>query len=110
MARLLTGPLSNRGDATEAERNASRAVTEGRAALGDLLGADPQGVIFGRSMTELTFHLARTLAKDWRPGDEIVVSRLDHDANVRPWVIAAERAGVGVRWVGFDLETTELQP
>ena len=64
MARLLTGPLSNRGDATEAERNASRAVTEGRAALGDLLGADPQGVIFGRSMTELTFHLARTLAKD----------------------------------------------
>ncbi len=109
MAGLLTGPLSNRGTATEAERNADRAVTEGRAALADLLGADPQGVIFGRSMTELTFHLARTLAKDWRPGDEIVVSRLEHDANVRPWMIAAERAGVAVRWVGFDVRTTELE-
>jgi cysteine desulfurase family protein (TIGR01976 family) len=110
MGRVLTGPLANRGKATEAERNAERAVTEGRAALGDLLGADPRGIIFGRSMTELTFHLARTLAKDWRAGDEVVVSRLDHDANVRPWVIAAERAGVRVRWVGFDIRTAELEP
>jgi cysteine desulfurase family protein (TIGR01976 family) len=110
MGRLLTGPLSNRGKATEAERNAERAVTEGRAALADLLGADPAGIIFGRSMTELTFHLSRAIAKDWRPGEEIVVSRLDHDANVRPWVIAAERAGVRVRWVGFDVGTGELEP
>jgi cysteine desulfurase family protein (TIGR01976 family) len=110
MTRVLTGPLANRGQATEAERNAERAVIEGRAALGDLLRADPQGIIFGRSMTELTFHLARTLAKDWQPGEEIVVSRLDHDANVRPWVIAAERAGVRVRWVGFQVGTGELEP
>ena len=57
-----------------------------RAALADLLGADPRGVVFGRSATQLTFDLARTLANGWGPGDEVVVTRLDHDANVRPWV------------------------
>jgi cysteine desulfurase family protein (TIGR01976 family) len=106
----LTGPLSNRGTATQAERNAEEAVAHGRAALADLLGADPGGVIFGRSMTQHTFDLARTLARDWGPGDEVVVTRLDHDANVRPWVIAAERAGATVRFADFDPETGELEP
>ena len=110
ISRLLTGPLSNRGRLTVAERNADRAVTEGRAAVADFLNADPQGVIFGRSMTALTFELARTMAKDWGPGDEVVVSRLDHDGNVRPWVIAAEAVGARVRWVGFDPATGELDP
>lgn len=110
MSRLLAGPLSNRGGVTVAERNADRAVTEGRAAVADFLGADPHGVVFGRSMTALTFDLARTMAKNWRPGDEVVVSRLDHDANVRPWVIAAAPAGVTVRWVAFDPATGELDP
>ncbi len=105
---VLTGPLSNRGRQTVAERNADRAVTEGRAALADFLNADPSGVIFGRSMTALTFELARTMAKDWRPGDEVVVSRLDHDGNVRPWVTAAEAVGARVRWVEFDVATGEL--
>jgi cysteine desulfurase family protein (TIGR01976 family) len=59
-------------------------------------------------MTALTFDLARTLAQDWGPGDEVVVSRLDHDANIRPWVVAAERAGATVRWLGFDPATAEL--
>ena len=108
--RLLTGPLSNRGRLTLAERNADGAVTEGRAAVADFLNADPQGVIFGRSMTALTFELARTMAKDWGPDDEVVVSRLDHDGNVRPWVIAAEAVGARVRWVGFDPATGELDP
>jgi cysteine desulfurase family protein (TIGR01976 family) len=110
ISRLLVGPLSNRGRTTVAERNADRAVTEGRAALADFLNADPRGVVFGRSMTALTFELARAMAKGWRPGDEVVVTRLEHDANVRPWVIAAEGAGVDVRWVGFDAATGELDP
>jgi cysteine desulfurase family protein (TIGR01976 family) len=59
-------------------------------------------------MTALTFDVSRTLARTWRPDDEVVVTRLDHDANIRPWVVAAERAGVTVRWVGFDRETAEL--
>ena len=61
--------------------------------MADLLGADPRGVVFGRSATQLTFDLSRTLAAGWGPGDEVVVTRLDHDANVRPWVRAAEAPG-----------------
>jgi cysteine desulfurase family protein (TIGR01976 family) len=101
-------PLANRGVSTRAERNAEEIVGHCRGALGDLLNADPDGVIFGRSMTALTFDLSRTLSTTWRSGDEIVVSHLDHDANVRPWVIAAERTGVVVRWADFDPATGEL--
>ena len=59
-------------------------------------------------MTTLTFHFADALSAGWKPGDEVVVSALDHDANVRPWVLAAERAGATVRWAEFDTETGEL--
>jgi cysteine desulfurase family protein (TIGR01976 family) len=110
MHRTLARPLSNRGDVTAAERNADDVVRAARTALADLLGADPSGVVFGRSMTALTFDFARTLARRWAPGDEVIVSRLDHDANVRPWVIAAERAGASVRWADFDPATGELPP
>lgn len=106
----LVSPIANRGSVTAAERTAEQAVTDARTALADLLGGQPDGIVFGRSMTQLTFDLARTLAQGWRPGDEVVVSRLDHDANVRPWVIAAERAGATVRFADFDPETTELRP
>ncbi|MFP5020223.1 cysteine desulfurase-like protein [Pseudonocardia phyllosphaerae] len=108
VAGALTSPLANRGTVTPGERAADAVVTGARAAMADLLGADPRGIVFGRSATALTFDLARTLAATWEPGDEVVVTRLDHDANIRPWVLAAEAAGVTVRWLGFDPETTEL--
>lgn len=108
VAGALTSPLANRGTITSGERSADAIVLAARAAMADLLGADPRGIVFGRSMTALTFDLARTLAATWSPGDEIVVTRLDHDANIRPWVIAAEAAGVTVRWLDFDPDTTEL--
>lgn len=101
-------PLSNRGHMTTAARNAEEIVVQCRRALADLTNADPDEVIFGRSMTALTFGLARTLSTQWEPGDEVVVTRLDHDANVRPWVIAAAAAGAVVRWVDFDPATSEL--
>ena len=104
----MVRPLSNRGNNTAAERNAEEIVVQCRLAIGELLNADPDAVIFGRSMTALTFDLSRTLSAQWRPGDEIVVTRLDHDANVRPWVLAAARAGAEVRWVDFDPATSEL--
>ncbi|MCU1538316.1 MAG: cysteine desulfurase-like protein [Humibacillus sp.] len=110
VADTLTSAISNRGTVTPAERRADRVVTEARSAMADLVGLDPAGVVFGRSSTELTFHLARTLATGWGEGDEVVVSRLDHDANIRPWVIAAEAAGATVRWAEFDAETGELTP
>ena len=59
-------------------------------------------------MTTLTFMLADTLSRSWGPGDEIVVTSLDHDANIRPWVLAAERAGATVRWAEFDVDSGEL--
>jgi len=110
VADTLTGPLANRGTVTSAERNAERVVGAARAALGDLLGVDPRGVVFGRSMTQLTMDISRTLARGWRPGDEVVVTRLDHDANVRPWLLAAQGAGAAVRFADFDPETGELDP
>jgi cysteine desulfurase family protein (TIGR01976 family) len=108
VAGALTAGLSNRGTVTDAERRADEIVTGARAAVADLLGADPRGVVFGRSMTQLTFDFARTLSRGWGPGDEVVVTRLDHDANIRPWVLAAERAGATVRWLDFDPDTAEL--
>jgi cysteine desulfurase family protein (TIGR01976 family) len=108
VADLLVSPIANRGRITAAERLADDTVLGARQALADLLGADPGGIVFGRSATQLTFDVSRTLAEGWGPGDEVVVTRLDHDANVRPWVIAAERAGATVRWLPFDPGTSEL--
>jgi cysteine desulfurase family protein (TIGR01976 family) len=108
VAETLTSSIANRGRVTVAERLADDTVLAARSAMADLLGADPGGIVFGRSATQLTFDLARTLATGWGPGDEVVVSRLDHDANVRPWVLAAEAAGATVRWIGFDTATGEL--
>ena len=108
VASTMTSAVSNRGTVTASERRADSIVRTARDAMGDLLGADPGGIVFGRSATELTFHLARTFAQGWGPGDEIVVSRLDHDANVRPWVLAADAVGATVRWLEFDPASGEL--
>ena len=110
VADTLTSAIANRGTVTVAEQRAEAVVQDARAAMGDLLNLDPRGIVFGRSATELTFQLARTLSAGWGPGDEVVVTRLDHDANVRPWVIAAEHVGATVRWVEFDPATGELTP
>ncbi|MGW0133557.1 cysteine desulfurase-like protein [Streptomyces sp. NPDC003299] len=108
IADALARPLSNRGQYSLGERNAEAIVVGARQAMADLLGADPAGIVFGRSATQLTYDVARTLAASWAPGDEVVVTRLDHDANIRPWVQAAERVGATVRWAGFDPDTGEL--
>lgn len=104
----LTSAVANRGDVTPAERRADAIVLAARAAIADLLNADAQGIVFGRSMTQLTYDVSRALAETWRPGDEVVVTRLDHDANVRPWVQAAQAAGAQVRFADFDPVTGEL--
>ncbi|MGW3117795.1 cysteine desulfurase-like protein [Streptomyces sp. NPDC001107] len=108
IADAMSHPLSNRGQVAEGERNADAIVTGARRAMADLLGADPSGIVFGRSATQLTYEFSRTLAKTWQPGDEVVVTRLDHDANIRPWVQAAAAVGATVRWADFDPATGEL--
>jgi len=108
IAGTITAAIANRGTVTAAERRADSVVNEARQAVADLLGATPDGVVFGRSMTQLTYDISRALAKQWSAGDEVVVTRLDHDANIRPWVRAAEVAGATVRWAPFDPATGEL--
>ena len=108
ISKAITQATSNRGTVTLSERNADECVLGYRSAVSDLLNCDPRGVIYGRSWTQLTYDLSRTLAKQWGPNDEIIVSRLDHDSNIRPWIQAAEARGTKVLWAEFDRATGEL--
>src|SRR4051812_25892900 len=84
VASALTAPMANRGRVTRAERNADDVVLAARQAVADLLGGEPAGVVFGRSATQLAYDFSRVLSAGWGPGDEVVVTRLDHHANGRP--------------------------
>ncbi|HYZ53656.1 MAG TPA: cysteine desulfurase-like protein [Streptosporangiaceae bacterium] len=108
VAATARGGIGNDGGAFPASQRASAIVAECRQAVADLVGGRPDGVILGPNMTTLTYRLAGALSATWQPGDEVVVSRLDHDANVRPWVQAARRAGATVRWADVDISTGEL--
>src|SRR6266567_760586 len=100
--------LGNAGGAFPASARAV-VITDGfRQAVADLVGGEPAGVVLGPNMTTLTYRLAAALAGTWQAGDEVIVSRLDHDANVRPWAQAAARVGVVVRWAEVDAATGEL--
>ena len=108
IADAYRGGLGNAHGTFAASRRSDGIVTECRSAVADLVGGVPDGVFLGPNMTTLTYRLARTLSRTWRPGDEIVVSRLDHDANIRPWVQAAADTGITVRWADVDLPAGEL--
>jgi cysteine desulfurase family protein (TIGR01976 family) len=108
IADAYRGGLGNVGGAFPASHRSDGIVAECRAAIADLVGGQPGGVIVGPNMTTLTYRLAYALSKDWQVGDEIVLSTLDHDANVRPWLQVAQRAGVTVRWAEVDTVTGEL--
>jgi cysteine desulfurase family protein (TIGR01976 family) len=79
------------------------------AAAADLLGAEPGDIAFGPNMTSLTFSVSRALGRTWQAGDEVIVTRLDHDANVAPWLLAARDAGAVVRWLDIDPEAGTLR-
>src|SRR5262245_26082685 len=93
IAAVTRGAVANKTMAFAPGRRAYGIVEEARAAVADLVGGVGARVVFGPSATALTYQVARTLGDTWREGDEVVVSRLDHDANVRPWVQVAGRAG-----------------
>ena len=108
MAGAYRVGLGNSGGAFPASRRSDMITAECRRSVADLTGGRAEGVILGPNMTTLTYRLARTLATGWGPGDEVVVTRLDHDANVRPWVQAAARAGAGVRFADVQLPEGDL--
>jgi cysteine desulfurase family protein (TIGR01976 family) len=107
-AFMRSGDNANHGGAFAAAHATDACVAEARAAVARLLGADPRGVAFGPSMTAMTMRLAAAVGRTLTRGDEIVCTRIDHDANVRPWVIAAERAGAAVRFAEPEPETLAL--
>jgi len=83
---------------------------EAHQAMADFYNAaGAEEIVFGANMTTLTLHISRSISREWKPGDEIVVTRLDHDANVTPWVLAAQDRGIKVNWVDFDVEDGTLK-
>jgi cysteine desulfurase family protein (TIGR01976 family) len=109
MGDYLRHGSSNLGGAFLTSQQTDEVTAEARQAMADLLNARrPDEIIFGQNMTSLTFALSRALGRTWQPGDEIIVTRLDHDANISPWLLAAEDRGVTVRWLDFYPEDCTL--
>jgi len=101
---------ANHEGAFETSRQSDEILNEAHAAMADFLNAArPEEIVFGNNMTTLTLHLSRSLARTLSPGDEIVVTRLDHDANISPWLLVAEDRGCKVTWIDFDVEDCTLK-
>jgi len=106
----LVAKNANHEGAFATSRASDALVDEARAAAAEFFNAArPEEIVFGANMTTLTFHLSRSLARTLQPGDEIVVTRLDHDANISPWLLVAEDRGCVVRWLDFDVEDGTLR-
>ena len=110
MNALLRDGVSNHGGDFAPSRESVSLTDGARNAIADLLGARPNEIVFGQNMTSLTFAMSRAIARDWRPGDQVVVTALDHDANVTPWRDAARDKGAEVVSVEFDTATGLLDP
>lgn len=109
IANVYREGTSNGGGAFASSGAADEITDAARVAVADLVGSnEPSGVVLGPNMTTLTYRFAQALAREWRPGDNVVVSELDHDANVRPWVQWAEASGVDVRWARVEPNSGEL--
>lgn len=94
---------ANVGMSFATSRETDVLIEETMRACADLVGCDDyREIVFGQNMTSLTIQLASALSRTWGPGDEIVVTRSDHDANVRPWVLAAKWSGASIRWIDID--------
>jgi cysteine desulfurase family protein (TIGR01976 family) len=99
---------ANNGGDFETSRRSDAIVAEAHAALADLLGADADEVKLGANMTTLTLHASRSITATMTPGDEIVVTRLDHEANIGPWRLAAADRGLAIREVDVRVEDGTL--
>jgi cysteine desulfurase family protein (TIGR01976 family) len=110
MVHYLQHNNSNSGGAFITSHNTRQVVAATRQAVADLFNAArPEEIVFGQNMTSLTFAVSRAISRTWQPGDEIVVTRLDHDANISPWVMAAAERQVTVRWLDFRPEDCSLE-
>jgi cysteine desulfurase family protein (TIGR01976 family) len=108
MVAHLRAGTANSGGAFVTSRETDALSEAAHRAMADLLGAEPGEIAFGPNMTSLTLALSRALSRDWSEGDELILSRLDHDANVAPWLLAARDRKMTVRWIDFDPQTGML--
>lgn len=108
MVDYLTRRNANTHGVFETSRRSDETIAQARQAAADLLGAEVDEIVFGNNMTSLTFQLAHSLAAEFRPHAEIVVTRADHDANIAPWLLLAEDTGVQIRWAEVDTEDCTL--
>ena len=108
--RYLIECNANHGGAFATSIASDAVLEEAHQAMADFYNAaSAQEIVFGNNMTTLTLYISRSISREWKEGDEIVVTRLDHDANVTPWVLAAQDRGVNVNWVDFDVEDGTLK-
>src|SRR4030095_11306146 len=110
MAAYLRRSNANAQGDFATSRETDEVIAEAHRAAADLLNADADEVVFGPNATTLLFAISRSVGRTLGPGDEVVVTRLDHGANVRPWVLAAEDAGATVRWVDVREDDATLDP
>ena len=108
MAAYLRDSNANLGGAFTTSRESDEVMERGRAAAADFTGGEPEGIAFGANMTTLNFQLAHAVARTMEPGDEIVVTALDHDANVSPWLVVAEDHDLVVRTAPLRVEDVTL--
>ena len=107
--RYLLECNANHEGMFETSRQSDEILHEAHAAMADFLNASrPEEIIFGNNMTTLTLHMSRTLARNLKAGDNILVTRLDHDANIAPWMLVAEDKGCNLLWVDIDVEAGTL--
>ncbi len=108
VAYYLTRANANKGGQFITSHRSDELINQARLAMADFLNAaSPTEIIFGVNMTTLTYSLSRAMARTWQPGDEIVITRLDHDANISPWLALAEQ-GIVIKWADFDVEECRL--
>ena len=108
MAEYLRRSNANVGGAFATSEETDETIASARASAADLLGRDPGEIVFGPNMTTLSMALSRAVARELAPGDEVVVTMLDHDANIAPWLLAAEDTGATVRWADLREEDCTL--
>jgi cysteine desulfurase family protein (TIGR01976 family) len=110
MSECLIEANANLGGYFVTSENADVIMHEAHAAMADLLNApSADDVIFGQNMTTMTLHVSRSIGRTFSPGDEIILSRMDHDANVTPWVLLARDLDLKIKWLPFNLESFEFE-
>ena len=111
VAHAMSDAASNLGGQFAASRVADAIYSRAHDTMAEILGAaSGREITIGQSMTMLTFHISRSLGRDWKPGDEIIVTRMDHEGNVAPWVHLAEERGLTLRWLPFNRDTWRIEP